>query len=361
MSSIQETSQLVVKINTASGSGSGFFYKKKGIIITNHHVVSGSKEVAIEFQDKRRIKANVVFIDPQVDLAFLLPCSPMEMSDCSIKDTSKNLQSRDQVSVLGFPFGMPFTVTQGIVSSPKQLLDNRYYIQTDAAVNPGNSGGPLVNGEGEIIGVTVAKFNQADNVGFAIPIDDLLEDLQAFEQNTEMKYAVKCPSCANLLYEKTEYCPNCGATLDVNILFADPQLSFLGQFVEECLTKLGIDPVIARSGYDFWEFHNGTALIRSFIYNNNYFYVTCPLVKLPKTKLEEIYRYIVSQPATPFYLGIYNNQIFLSFRTHMADLQSVHREDLQQNVVGMIKKADELDSYFIKEFGCEASDLAKTS
>ena len=72
-----------------------------------------------------------------------------------------------KVYVAGYPYGMPFTITEGSVSSPKQLMDGKY-IQTDAAVNPGNSGGPILDEDNRVVGVTVSKFTQADNMGFGI-------------------------------------------------------------------------------------------------------------------------------------------------------------------------------------------------
>ena len=80
-----------------------------------------------------------------------------------------------KINVAGYPFGMPFTVTEGTVSSPRQLLNDSYYIQTDAAVNPGNSGGPMFNDNSELVAITVSKLNNADNMGFGIPVSSLRE------------------------------------------------------------------------------------------------------------------------------------------------------------------------------------------
>ncbi len=356
---IHQISTSVVKIGTSSGSGSGFFLKQHGIVVTNYHVVSNHKMVSIENHDKEKITAKVVFLNPIVDLAFLQPSKPLDHLPDMYLQPPTTLQNLDRVAVLGYPYGMPFTITDGVISSPRQLMDGRHYIQTDAAINPGNSGGPLVNLRGEIVGVTTSKFADADNVGFAIPAGDLLVDLESFAENVEMEFSVKCPSCGSLLFEKVEYCHNCGASIDQETLFEEPKLSNLAGFVETALTELDIDPVIARNGYDFWEFHQGSSMVRIFVYNKNYLYTTSPLVKLPKQNLEPVYRYILSNPAPPFSFGIYKGMIYLSYRNHMSDLQSSFLEEIQQKIARFAEKADELDNFLIEEYGCERSEYSK--
>jgi hypothetical protein len=359
MSNIQNITANVVKIGTSSGSGSGFYLKKHGIIVTNNHVVAGHKMVSIETQKQDRFTAKVVFLNPIVDLAFLLPSRPLDDTHELFIQPSSTLQSMDRVAVLGFPYGMPFTITDGIVSSAKQLMNGRHYIQTDAAVNPGNSGGPLVNLRGEIVGVTTAKFTNADNVGFAILADDLLADLESFSENVDLQFSVKCPSCSSLLFEKMEYCNNCGAEIDQNTLFEEPKQTPLALFVEDGLKHLNIDPVIARNGHDYWEFHQGSSLVRIFVYNKNYLYTTSPLVKIPKSNLEPVYRYILSQPIKPFVFGIWQGMIYLSYRVHMSDIHSNLKEDIQRNIAQFAQKADELDNYLIDTFACERSEYSK--
>lgn len=359
MEEIQNIIPAVVKIGTSSGSGSGFYLKKYGIVVTNNHVVASHKVVSIETQDRERMAAKVVFLNPIVDLAFLMPSKPLDHLPKLFLQPTGTIQNMDRVAVLGFPYGMPFTVTDGIVSSVKQLMDGRHYIQTDAAVNPGNSGGPLVNLKGELVGVTTSKFSNADNVGFAIPTEHLMQDLESFSENTGMEFSVKCPSCSSLLFEKTEYCFNCGASIDQDTLFDEPSLSPLAVFVEDALSELGIDPVIARNGYDYWEFHQGSSLVRIFVYNQNYLYTTSPLVKLPKRNLEQVYRYILSDPQPPFAFGIFQGLIYMSYRVHMSDLQSSFREQIQQHIANFAQKADDMDNYLIDNFGCESSEYSK--
>jgi serine protease Do len=358
MSEIDKIVPSILKINTASGSGSGFYVQDYDLVITNYHVVSGFKKVALEMQDKNTLAADVMVINPLIDIALLKPEKTLSgLPGVSFK-RQDSIKNRDKVSVLGYPFGMPFTVTEGIVSAAKQLLNGQSYIQTDAAVNPGNSGGPVVNVNGEIIGVTTSKFTQADNMGFALPIDHVIEELEAYKLNPNIAYAVKCPSCNFSLYEPMENCANCGAVLKKELFNEQPKTE-MAVFVEEVFNELKIDPVIARRGVDFWEFHRGSALVRYFVYRNSFLFATSPLVKLPKTNLQEVYKYILSNPVSPFYLGISQGLIYISYRTHLADLKSSKRSVIQKNLAELAVKADGLDNFLIETYGCEWHEDSK--
>lgn len=353
----EQLKNAVYKINTASGSGTGFYLNAPNIFVTNYHVVEGNKNVAIENQTQDRFIAKVIYVNPDADIAFLK--SENHTPDSTIPfDSVQEVRSRDKVFVLGFPFGMPYTITEGIVSNEKQLLDGKNFIQTDAAVNPGNSGGPVVNAEGLLVGVTTAKFTEADNVGFAIPAKIVREELDTLAQNTEGKFSMKCDSCKSLIFEKTDYCPNCGSTINEKI-FDDKEISKLSVFVEEAIKNMGTNPILARSGTEYWEFHSGSALVRIFVYDKNYLYATSPMNNLPTGNLEALLRYQLSNPVPPYKLAVYNNQIYLSYRVRMSDVFSNRADEIKQNLSNLILKANEMDDYFVHEFGCEKTNYAK--
>ncbi|MFN8297336.1 MAG: trypsin-like peptidase domain-containing protein [Chitinophagales bacterium] len=353
----EQLKNAVYKINTASGSGTGFYLNAPNIFVTNYHVVEGNKNVAIENQTQDRFIAKVIYVNPDADIAFLK--SENHTPDSTIPfDSVQEVRSRDKVFVLGFPFGMPYTITEGIVSNEKQLLDGKNFIQTDAAVNPGNSGGPVVNAEGLLVGVTTAKFTEADNVGFAIPAKIVREELDTLAQNTEGKFSMKCDSCKSLIFEKTDYCPNCGSTINEKI-FDDKEISKLSVFVEEAIKNMGTNPILARSGTEYWEFHSGSALVRIFVYDKNYLYATSPMNNLPTGNLEALLRYQLSNPVPPYKLAVYNNQIYLSYRVRMSDVFSNRADEIKQNLSNLILKANEMDDYFVHEFGCDKTNYAK--
>ncbi len=355
----QMVSNAVFKINTSSGSGSGFFNQEKNVVVTNYHVVQGNKIVAVETQSKDRYLAHVIYNNPDEDLAFLKVNFPEGAAPTEISiNKEDNLKVQDKVYVLGFPFGMPFTITQGIVSSTRQLMDGKNFIQTDAAVNPGNSGGPVVNQAGELVGVTTAKFTNADNVGFAIPKEVVLRELDILDNNTEHKFSVKCNTCNTLLYDKTRFCHNCGANVNEDI-FKERELSPLALFVEEAIRELGMDPVLARSGYDYWVFYQGSSLIRIFVYKRDYIYATSPLNVLPTSNLKELYTYVLQDQIRPYYLGISDNMIYISYRAHISDIFSKHRDEIKKHITNMPLKADDMDDFFVNEFNCKMTNYSR--
>jgi putative serine protease PepD len=164
----------------SQAEGSGFVYDKAGHIVTNAHVVDGATAIKVRFQDGTTAKATVVGKDEGTDIAVIkVDGDASELHPLSI-GTSSTVLPGQGVLAIGSPFGLPETMTAGIVSAVNRTITapNQFSIsgaiQTDAAINHGNSGGPLLNSSGEVIGVNAQiESNSNDNagVGFAIPID----------------------------------------------------------------------------------------------------------------------------------------------------------------------------------------------
>ena len=169
---------------TISGTGTGFVYKKddkNGYILTNYHVVENSKSIKVTFTDGKTYDTTLLGYDEYYDVAVLSVDANSVISFATI-GSSEKAEVGDTVFTVGSPLGSSYmgTVTKGIISGKDRqvsvTINNSSYImevlQTDAAVNPGNSGGPLVNINGEVIGITSMKLveNQIEGMGFTIPI-----------------------------------------------------------------------------------------------------------------------------------------------------------------------------------------------
>lgn len=342
----------VFKVITASGSGSSFYLRDKNIFVTNYHVVGQFKQVSLQDPAGTRHLARVILANPYDDIAFLKVQQEFDIPALSLQ--TKPVTRGEQVYVAGFPFGMPFTVTEGIVSAPSQLMSGKNYVQTDAAVNPGNSGGPVFNIDGEVIGMTTSKFTSADNMGFAVPVTTLAEEFESLPMLVENSFNLVCESCSALIQERSAYCNNCGQNIDEK-LFDEPSLTDLAIFCEQALLELGVNPVLARQGNEFWEFYHGSSLVRMFVYNNSYLYVTSPINQLPLQNMQVLLEEIVSKNIGPYKLGIWEKEVYVSYRVHISDVFGVRGAEVKQNIAGLYRKANELDDYFVETFGCKFS------
>ncbi|MDP1568670.1 MAG: trypsin-like peptidase domain-containing protein [Vicinamibacterales bacterium] len=161
------------------GAGTGFLIDAEGHILTNHHVVEGAERITVKLADGRSLRGRVVGSDPDTDIAVLKVDAPAPLPHATLGD-SDGLRVGEWVCAIGNPLAYEHTVTVGVVSFiGRKLFDSSLdnYIQTDAAINFGNSGGPLINARGEVIGINSAISRQASSIGFAIPINQAREIL----------------------------------------------------------------------------------------------------------------------------------------------------------------------------------------
>jgi serine protease Do len=156
--------------------GSGFIIESNGYILTNAHVVDGADSIYVTLTDKREFKAKLIGLDKRTDVA-LVKVEAAGLPRLPIGDSSK-LRVGEWVLAIGSPFGLENTVTAGIVSAKsRDTGDYLPFIQTDVAVNPGNSGGPLINTRGEVVGINSQIFSRSGGymgISFAIPMDEAI-------------------------------------------------------------------------------------------------------------------------------------------------------------------------------------------
>lgn len=175
------------------GEGSGFIVSEDGLVLTNAHVVDKADEVIVKLTDRREYTAKVLGADPRTDVAVL----KIDASDLpTVKlGSPQNLQVGEWVLAIGSPFGFDNTATVGVVSAKGRSLPSDSlvpFIQTDVAVNPGNSGGPLFNTRGEVVGINSQIFSRSggyQGLSFAIPIDLAINIKDQIEQTGQARHA----------------------------------------------------------------------------------------------------------------------------------------------------------------------------
>jgi S1-C subfamily serine protease len=205
----------------ANSLGSGFIIHPDGYVVTNNHVVDRAREITVQLADGRKLPADLISADPEADLALLKISGKQPFPTLALGDSS-DLMIGEPAIAIGNPLGYSHSVSTGIVSAlhrdlkdvgGKESLAN--LIQTDAAINPGNSGGPLLNAYGQVIGVNTAIRSDAQNIGFAIPVNrlrDLIPELMNPAQVLKLEVPIKLKEVRTLTPP---------ATVDCRIVTAD--------------------------------------------------------------------------------------------------------------------------------------------
>lgn len=174
----EEVYNSVFVVYSGNSMGSGFAIGEN-CIITNAHVINNQYDVRIETYSGEIKRAFIVSMDERIDIA-VIGVPDGSFTPLHVADLSK-VNVGDDVYAIGAPNSLAFTLTKGVVSSKERLVSRQKYIQTDAAINTGNSGGPLLNDAGEVIGVNSYKMSDSEGIGLAIPIDVVVSFLETGE------------------------------------------------------------------------------------------------------------------------------------------------------------------------------------
>ncbi|MCB0705055.1 MAG: trypsin-like peptidase domain-containing protein [Saprospiraceae bacterium] len=349
---IERFRDVVIQIATPYSTGTGFYLKTPNIIVTNEHVVRGNKMVVITCKGMHKCVSRVLFSDPLHDLAFLEVPEVNDLPNVLIGPDKLPSQG-DQVIAIGHPFGLKYTSTLGIISNTEHQLGDIRYLQHDAALNPGNSGGPLVNLRGEIIGVNTFVVRDGQNIGFSLPVAYLKGALKEYLPRRE-EVGVRCSSCQQISFESDiegKYCPNCGAKVELPSRLEPFSAVGLAKTIEDLLEKTGHDVVLSRRGPNAWEIEQGSARIQIAYYEKNGLITgDAYLCRLPKENILPLYEYLLRQnyEIKGLTFSVRNQEIILSLLIYDQYLDSDTASRLFQN---LFEKADHYDNILVENYG----------
>jgi serine protease Do len=348
---IEQYKPVLIQIATPYSTGTGFYLQDYHLIVTNEHVVRGNRQVVIDGSRLKKQLVTVMYTDPKYDLAFLE--APEEALPKVQLMEPAPLHEGDQVIAIGHPFGLKLSATNGIISSLQHQVGDLQYIQHDAALNPGNSGGPLINASGKIAGVNTFIIRDGNNIGFSLPVRYLRDTIDEFKAGGS-KSGTRCYSCTNLVFESNvegKYCPHCGARIELPHQVDDYEPIGVNKTIEDILESLNHPIVLARVGPNHWQIEEGSARITiSYHEESGLIIGDSFLAQLPKKTIGPIYEYLLRANYRMNHLSfsMRGNDIILSLIIYDRYLNV---ETGKQLLRYLFEQSDRYDNILVDRFG----------
>ena len=344
---------LVIQIATPYNTGTGFYLSEYDLIVTNEHVVRDNNEVIIAGAQFEKQVSKVLYLDMKYDLAFLSPpiIENAELPKTKFGSGADKIET--PVFAVGHPFGKQYTAIQGMISRFDDFEDDINYIHHDAALSPGNSGGPLLNESGDIIGVNTFVIDRDNNIGFSLPASYLKSALEAFKEGGAVT-ASRCYSCLNIVFEHemtSRYCPQCGVKIQMPSLIKPFEPYGCAYTIENMLEELGHEVKLTRRGPNNWEIQQGSAIISISYYEKTGLIIgDASLCNLPPQNIEPLYEYLLRQnhEIEGLTFSVKGQDIVLSLLIYDRYLNA---ETGRRLFLHLFEKADYYDNILVEEFG----------
>lgn len=343
---------IIVQIATPYSTGTGFYLHNHNIIVTNEHVVRDNRMVVVAGKSFEKQLVPVLYLDSSIDIAFIAPPSGHDMQIAELEE-SDTQRDGDKVLAVGHPFGLKYSATQGIVSSMYQNESGISYLQHDAALNLGNSGGPLINTSGKVIGVNTFIIENGNNIGFALPASYLIKTIREFEKGKGLA-GVRCQACLHVVFESQQtvirYCPHCGKKITMISAIEDYEPFGITKIIEEVLDESGFHVALSRRGPDNWEISKGSIRIRIAYYEKNGLITAdVTLCTLPDNQLKELYQFLLKENYRIEGLSFSVNEQDIMLSLLIFD-QYLHKDTLKKLFSHLIHTADEYDDLLEERF-----------
>lgn len=344
---------IIIQIATPYSTGTGFYLRDRGLIVTNFHVIEGNRSVVIEGAKFPKQLSVVRYIDQKYDLAFLDgPKEFAELPEIRL-GYEKSLRERDVVTAIGHPFGLKFSLKSGIVSNTAEVMNGIPYLHIDAALNPGNSGGPLVDNDGEVVGINTFVMRDGDNTGFSLPVRFLKEALDGYEKVAGQQ-AARCTGCLNILTEaqvENKLCTHCGNRVELPDTVEEYTPSGVPKSVENLIENIGHDVALSRSGHNAWEIKQGSATILvSYHDKSGLISADTVLCELPKENIKPLYEYLLRENYSNEALTLSLNDQDIVLSLLIFD-RYLNEETGKAMLSQLFEKADYYDNVLVEQYG----------
>ncbi len=351
---IEKYKSLIIQIATPYNMGTGFYLPEYEVIISNEHVVRDNCDVVVASSFFKKQIVQVLFVDMKHDLAFL--SAPVFEKNVKLPKAVLNEQALvlgQEILAVGHPFSMQYNSSIGVVSDLDYIQDDVSFVNHSASLSPGNSGGPLLNTKGEIIGVNTFIADKDSNIGFSLPISYLKKALDKFEEGGRRK-ASRCYSCLHFIFEhqlKTSFCPECGKK--IQLLSAIEPFEPIGcaYTIENMLEELGHDVKLSRRGPNNWGIREGSARISISYYEKTGLIIgDASLCNLPPHNIQPLYEYLLRQnhEIEGLTFSVKGDDIVLSLLIYDRYLNAKTGRELFRH---LFERADYYDNVLVEEFG----------
>ena len=289
----------VVGIRAGASNGTGCL-EAENDLLTGVHVIGHAEEAIVLTGRGDEIPTRVVFVDTRLDVALLAPTRALRCAPLPIAE--RGAEVGDVVYAIGHPLGLSFTVTRGIVSATNRIVEGVPYVQTDAALNPGNSGGPLIDERGRAVGMSTWIRRGAHNLGFAVPVSSFLRliDEHAVAADLASRRATyRCKTCDTPYDVGDERCLSCGAALPFTagrsvVLYARRYVE-AERIVTRLISQMGYVPTRVWVDRGKWRLPQANGEVWIDIDDDGeYVSFAARIAKLPKHGHEAFYRFLLT-------------------------------------------------------------------
>lgn len=354
MKDFAEQANIVIAIATPYSTGAGFYLVDQQLIVTSEQVVHNNREVVVEGATLPRQMTRVIYTDSKYDLAFLSapPAEHIPVMDLNVQ----LLAPGDIVTSLGYQSGMKPTLARGAITAATPDENDLLFLQHDAALSAANTGGPLLDEEGHIVGVNTFLNRDGVNIAFALPASYLAETIEIFKK-AGGQIGARCMSCETIIFQNTldqkRYCPHCGAKALLPNQVEEYEPVGVAYTIEAMLTQAGHDERLSRRGPNNWEIHQGSAHI-SISYYEKTGLITgdAYLCQLPKDQIKPLYEFLLRQnyEIENLNFSVKGQDIVLSLLIYDRYLNVDTGLKLFKHLFAM---ADYYDNILVEQFGAQ--------